>query len=131
MVSNVQVNLFQKHSFLHQLTHNMTTDCFLFWHSKQFVYTTCSQHVLSVEFSCTEHNSMNNLWSYCGLVDTRISASEKDLLPVFIHLGMFFKAKNQRDSTDFQCYQNCTIYYVDQILPNFAPPPTCYCPHSY
>ena len=22
---------------------------------------------------------MNNLWSYCGLVDARISASEKDL----------------------------------------------------
>ena len=25
----VQVNLFQKRSFLHQLTHNMTTDCSL------------------------------------------------------------------------------------------------------
>ena len=25
---------------------------------------------------------MNNLLSYCGLVDARISASEKDLLPV-------------------------------------------------
>ena len=23
--------------------------------------------------------SMNNLWSYCGLVDPRISASDKDL----------------------------------------------------
>ena len=28
------------------------------------------------------HNSMNNLLSYCGLIDTRISASEKDL-PVY------------------------------------------------
>ena len=26
----------------------------LFWHSVQFMYTTCSQHVLSLEFSCTE-----------------------------------------------------------------------------
>ena len=59
LLKTVQVNLFQKHSFLHQLTHNMTTDCslnyqkntssehvvykncFLFWHSKQFMYTTC------------------------------------------------------------------------------------------
>ena len=27
--SGLQVNLFQKHSFLNQLTHNMTTDCSL------------------------------------------------------------------------------------------------------
>ena len=44
------------------------------------MYTTCSPDVLSLEFSCTETcNSMNNLLSYCGLVDARISASEKDL----------------------------------------------------
>ena len=36
----------------------------------------CAQHVLSLEFSC---NSMNNLLSYCGLVDARISAPDKDL----------------------------------------------------
>ena len=68
----LQVNLFQKHSFLNQLTHNMTTDCSLnykfntwkfqaqtwgehvvyrncFWHSEQFLYTTCSPHVLQKE----------------------------------------------------------------------------------
>ena len=38
----IQVNLFQKHLFLHQLTHN--------------------------------------LLPYCGLIDAKISASEKDLL---------------------------------------------------
>ena len=61
-VFSVQVNLCQKLLFLHQLTHNMTTDCslivqyvkiarsehvvstncFLFWHSEQFIYTACS-----------------------------------------------------------------------------------------
>ena len=49
---------------------------------KQCVITKCSQHFLSLEFSCTEfviHISINNLLSYCGLVDTRITASEKDL----------------------------------------------------
>ena len=61
----IQVNLFHKLLFLHQLTHNMTTDCslnyklntwkfqaqtwgeyvvyrFCFWYSEQFLYTTCS-----------------------------------------------------------------------------------------
>ena len=35
----IQVILCQKHSFLHELIQNMTTDCsncFLFWHSEQF-----------------------------------------------------------------------------------------------
>ena len=68
----VQVNLCQKLLFLHQLTHNMTTDCSLnykfnswkfqaqtwgehvayrncFWHSEQFLYATCSPHVLQKE----------------------------------------------------------------------------------
>ena len=35
---------------------------------------------LFMELPCSFHgNSMNNLLSYCGLVDARISASEKDL----------------------------------------------------
>ena len=69
---SLQVNLCQKLLFLHQLTHNMTTDCSLnykfntwkfqaqtwgehvvyrnhFWHSEQFLYTTCSPHVLQKE----------------------------------------------------------------------------------
>ena len=68
----IQVNLCQKLLFLHQLTNNMTTDCSLnykfntwkfraqtwrehvgyrncFWHSEQFLYTTCSPHVLQKE----------------------------------------------------------------------------------
>ena len=41
---------------------------------------TCSAHVLLLFCACSFHgNSMNNLLSYCGLVDARISASEKDL----------------------------------------------------
>jgi hypothetical protein len=66
------VNLCQKLLFLHQLTHSMTTDCSLnykfntwkfqaqtwgehvvyricLWHSEQFLYTTCSPHVLQKE----------------------------------------------------------------------------------
>ena len=36
--------------------HVFYTNCFLFlfWHSEQLVYTACSPHVLSLQFSCTE-----------------------------------------------------------------------------
>ena len=95
----VQVNLCQKLLFLHQLTHNMTTHCSLNYEwstymkitsSEHVVYincpecqnktkTTCSAGILSLQFSWT----MNNLLSYCGLVDAKIRASDKDL-PVFL-----------------------------------------------
>ena len=73
LLTTVQVNLCQKLLFLHQLTHNMTIDCSLnyrfntwkfqaqtwgghivYRNSEQFMYTTCSEHVLSLQFSCTE-----------------------------------------------------------------------------
>ena len=41
---------------------------------------TWAEYVLPMFCSCSFHgNSMNNLLSYCGLVDAGISASEKDL----------------------------------------------------
>ena len=94
----VQVNLFQKHSFLNQLTHNMTTDCSLipdFSTRKIQVENTlctkivfcfgiqnncCAQHVLNLYFSYTiSQESINNLSSYCGLTDSRMSASENEI----------------------------------------------------
>ena len=43
--------------------------------------TTSAEHVLPMFCACSFHgNSMNNLLSHCGLVDARISASEKNLL---------------------------------------------------
>ena len=38
--------------------------------------TTSAEHGQNMSF---HGNSTINLWSYCGLVDARISASEKDL----------------------------------------------------
>ena len=49
---------------------------FLFWHSEQCMYTTCSE--LGI-FMYWTGDSMINLLSYCGLVFARKSASEKDL----------------------------------------------------
>ena len=43
---------------------------------KQFIYTTCSELVV---FMYWTGKSMNNLLSFCWLVDPRISASDKDL----------------------------------------------------
>ena len=68
----------------------MHTNCFLFlfWHSEQFMYTTCSELVV---FMYWTGKLMNNLLSYCGLVDARISASEIEhfcttYLPCLVHL---------------------------------------------
>jgi hypothetical protein len=63
---------------------------------KQFLYTTCfppcSELGIFVYLTC---NSMNNLSSYCGLVDAKISASDKDL-PVSIVEFEPFKPKTTR-----------------------------------
>ena len=40
------------------------------------MFSPCSELGIFMYWTC---NSMNNLLSYCGLVDARISASEKDL----------------------------------------------------
>ena len=79
------MNLCQKHLFSHQLTHNIN-DKTLFIDlpvqymktksSEQFVYSTCSELVVFMYWS---GKSMNNLLSYCGLVEPRISDSDKDL----------------------------------------------------
>ena len=54
------------------------------------MYATCCELVI---FLHRTHNSMNNLLSYCGLVDERISASEKSL-PV-LELCVLKNVKNR------------------------------------
>ena len=98
----VQVNLSQKLLFLHQLTHNMTTDCSLNYKFKTWKFQAqtcenmlCTEIVSGIQNSFyTQHilprfelrifmfwtcNSMNNLLLYCGLVGAKIRASDKDL----------------------------------------------------
>ena len=64
--------------------HAVNTNYFWFLNSKQIMYNTCSELGTLMYWTC---NSMNSLLSYCGLVDVRISASEKDL-PVHKKKGM-------------------------------------------
>ena len=85
----IQVNDCQKLLFLHQLTHNMTTDCSL---NHQFsTWKFQVQNMLGI-FMYWIGDSMNNLLSYCGLVELRIRASEKDL-PV--HMFGFWCQKHR------------------------------------
>ena len=75
--------------------HVVYKNCFLFWHSKQLLYTTCSEFVFFWVRSC---KSMNNLSSYCGLTDSRMSASDTDLpVPNLFDISM------------------CTVLMVDLI----------------
>ena len=49
----IQVNLFQKHLFLPQLTHNMTKDYSLNPSSEHVVYINCSEYQDKKQFVCT------------------------------------------------------------------------------
>ena len=128
----LQVNLCQKHLFSHQITHNITKVCssiyqFNTWKLQaQNMGRTCCAHKLFFVFVLTfrtifAHNmfspyselvvfmywtgkSMNNLLSYCGLVDPRISASDKDL-PVHECFLVSFKKR-------LKASQNSKIYIV-------------------
>ena len=72
---------------------NMGRTCYLyklFWVSKQKIIWVLTTYIHNMFWTCSELatfmywacNSMNNLLSYCGLVNARMNASEKDL-PVF------------------------------------------------
>ena len=52
------------------------------------MYTKCSELVVFM-YRTDKSMIMNNLFSYCGLVDVRISASEKDL-PVLASISVFY-----------------------------------------
>ena len=96
----------------------MMTDCSLNYESSTWILQslnmlkTCCVHklffVLTFRTICVHNmywtcNSLSNLLSYCGLVDARISASDKDLpvstcTVVWENKGMFFSNLNMRKS---------------------------------
>ena len=97
---------------------------FLFWSSKQCLYTTCSQLVF---FLYWIQEWMNNLSSYCGLTDSRISASEKDL-PVLTTLFKICLEKGRMSkSRHFPvCVHWRSILLVNHFFLNFSKL-KCYC----
>ena len=106
----VQLNLCQKLLFLQ----NMGRTCCvheLFWMSIQKLktiyvhnmFSTCSKLVLFMYWTC---NSMNNLLSYCGLVDAKIRASDKNL-PV-----KYTPMKTRRKKV----YPKRNLRYLEEII---------------
>ena len=80
----IQVNLCQKLFFLQ----NMGRTCCvqkLFWMSETMSVHNMFSSGLSLKFSFIEHVTMNNLLSYYGLVDAKMTASDKDL-PVLLSI---------------------------------------------
>ena len=73
--------------------HVVYKNCFLFWCSKQFLYTTRSELAIFLYWTC---NSMNNLSSYSGLTDSRMSASYTDL-PVICFFSQFASWKKNHN----------------------------------
>ena len=104
---------------------------FLFWRSKQFIYPTCSELVI---FMCW---TIVNQWTtffhnYCGLVDPRLSASEKNLAVTFkkkFGLRIWgFNQKHMKLFSPFFRQIEIKILYAnsERIWPHFV----MYCPHS-
>ena len=100
----LQVNLCQKLFFLE----NMGRTCCvqkLFWMSKTIsvhnMFSPCSELWIFMYWTC---NSMNNLLSYCGLVDAKIRASDKDL-PVILN-------SERTDETNV-CVQRYNLFFIN------------------
>ena len=118
---------------LHQLTHNMTTDVHWITSSihknsklqlgKNMLCTEivsdiqnnlCTQHVLPMFelgiFRYWTCNSMNNLSSYCGLVDAKMRASDKDL-PVPNPLRFTYQNLKSYKSHYLNCDNSGTLHW--------------------
>ena len=111
----------------------MTTDCswiyqFSTWKlHAQNMFLPCS---VPAVFMCWTGNSMNNLLSYCGLVNERISASEKDL-PVKVFVGIrVCVALNQFivpicqgfvycNSVVPHCCKNCRLIFTQMMVHSY------------
>ena len=78
MFPNVQVNLCQKHLFLHQLTHNMTANCSMIYKfntrkfQKQNMSRTCQEHVIYTNcFECISkrYENLNKVSNSLGIAE--------------------------------------------------------------
>ena len=94
--------------------HVVYTICFLFWHSEQF--WTCSE--LAIFMSWTR-NSMNNQWSYFGLVDAKKRASDKDLPVLLTMLYFYCWMRMGKQRNDLFFLKGCNAHPNQIMKPNF------------
>ena len=116
----IQVNLCQKLLFLHQLTHNMTTDCSLNYKFNTWKFQaqnmgrTCCVQKLFLTFRTI---SVHNMFSPCS---AKRRASDKDL-PVSVSTVKYYLKLKSKSST-FMHERKSTIYI---LLPVHAPHGWC------
>ena len=76
-VKRLLIDLPVQYNKIRSSEHAAYTNCFFYFDIQNNL---CTQHVLSLLFSCTELvNQWNNRLSYCGLLDVRTVVSDKDL----------------------------------------------------
>ena len=94
--------------------HVVYKHCFEDQNKKQCLYTTCSEVVFFLYWS---QESMNNLSSYCGLIDWRMSASDTDL-PVIalIFIWIQIRIPKLADSFDQRSWVLGFIFLQDVTL---------------
>ena len=72
-ILNIQVNLFQKHLFLYQLTHNMTKDC-----SLNYEFSTWKFQAQNMLRTCCVHKLF-----FCFCFDIQNNLCTQHVLPMF------------------------------------------------
>ena len=101
---SIQVYLFQKLLFLHQLTHNMTTDCA--WNYHENKCRTWAEHVLPMFCACSFHGNLS------FVKDKHVNAKKmaRYALKMAIYQLLFFGILPNLHGvlrTDFVAYFSC------------------------
>ena len=103
-VELLQVNLFQKPSFLHQLTHNMTRDC-----SLNSPKNTSSEHVVyKYCFECQNKNKKQFLYTTCCELVFFREFNEQSLVILRVN-----RCKNESFWKRFTCKMK--VFYSDDL----------------
>ena len=107
--------------------HVVYTNCFLFWHSEQSRYTTCSQHIVSFwqKFTCTiatvylSTSQVTGESPKKGLIMHNVFVTE--VTQYCVHGGL---QQIKGSLTKNLIYKGSFNNYVNTILPFFDPPPS-------
>ena len=118
----VQVNLFQKHLFLHQLTHNMTKDCSWNYHEQSFVIlwvSWCKNKFFWKRFTCIRHYRIDYKNDFAErsllVINSWHSWSCKQMCRKYVTMYLFF-LKNQFQNILFRNWDTVLISNTTKAL---------------